>query len=78
MSKTLLERVTVSENTQDYGMQRGAGMMFVVIVFFDSLKTFPKSLSETSDLLEINHCNFTHNNARWRGCDAVHDTAKRI
>ena len=62
MSKTLLENVTVSDNTAGSGMQRGAGLMFVVIAFVDSLNTFRQSRNEIIyDLLEINHSNFTHN-----------------
>ena len=78
MSTTVLERVTVSDNTQVSGMNMGAGLMFVVTLFLDSLGTYPQSQSEMYDLLEITDSYFTHNNADKGGAIMFYMTPQNV
>ena len=62
-STTGLEGMVISDNKVGGSPQMsvGGGLMVLVIVFFDSLNSFPKSHGNIYDLVEIRHSNFSHN-----------------
>ena len=44
-----------------FEMSRGAGLIVLVIVFFDSLSTFPQTQGDIYDIVEIYHSQFSRN-----------------
>ena len=74
-----LEKVTISDNRVTNGLKRGAGMMAVVIMFLDSLNTFPQlSQRDIYDLIEISDSNFTNNSAYGGGALMFYMTQQNV
>ena len=61
MSTVQVEGVTVTNNTLLGSRSRGAGLMILVILFFDTLHSLPQSQGDVYDLVEVRHSNFSRN-----------------
>lgn len=62
MSTAHIEGVTVNGNqVRGTFESRGAGLMILVMIFFDTLNTFPELKADIYDLVEIHQSNFSHN-----------------